>query len=260
MLSDKAGQAPVWSGIAMNVEDAREIDPTGAAGPTALQVTGGLFSALQYVIAHPESGDCFPEDVPTEFVYSRAFPWSGAPAVFEAPQALAVAGFFDPSAPAAALAALQHGEPAPGRTTVAPSPLHGNGTFAAAPLPAASCVAQLSVEARFPLADAPFNHAPTGAANAYVDRNRAVRTLAPVAAGAEITLDYNLLFGAADAAVKFTASAATPGGAAPVTNWAAVPEPALAQLLRTAPIEAWLEAEIMAATKLTTVSTGPVVA
>ena len=80
-----------------------------------------------------------------------------------------------------------------------------------------------------------------------------------MAAGAEITLDYNLLFGAADAAVKFTASAATPGGAAPVTNWAAVPEPALAHLLRTAPIEAWLEAEIMAATKLTTVSTGPVV-
>ena len=261
LLSDKPGQPPVWSGIAMNVSEAAEIDPTGAAGPTALQVTGGLFSALQYVLAHPEAGDCFPEDVPTEFVYSRAFPWAGAPAVFAAPQALDVAGFFDPASPRA-LEAILHGEPAAGRTRVGASPLHGSGTFAVEALPAASALLQLSVDGGSApaLGAAPFNHAPSGAANAYVDRNRAIRTLAPVAAGAEITLDYNLLYGAAEGGVKFVASAATPDGEAPVSNWAAVPQPQLEALLKAAPIEAWLEAEIMANTKLTTVSSGAPIA
>ena len=38
-----------------------------------------------------------------------------------------------------------------------------------------------------------FSHADTGAANCYLDRNRAVRTLAPVAKGAALTVDFRLL-------------------------------------------------------------------
>jgi hypothetical protein len=38
-------------------------------------VTGGVWSGLQYAIAHPDAGDCFPEDLPSDFVVKAAFPW-----------------------------------------------------------------------------------------------------------------------------------------------------------------------------------------
>lgn len=101
LFSDKPGQAPFWCGIAMNVADAKELDPAGDVGPTPFQVTGGLWSALQYVLQHPNGGDCFPEDVPTPFVMGHAFPWAGQLIAREAPEALEVPALFDPGAPEA---------------------------------------------------------------------------------------------------------------------------------------------------------------
>jgi hypothetical protein len=192
MFSDKPGVPPFWCGIAMDVSDAKVIDAVGDVGPTPFQVTGGLWAALSYILEHPDAGDAFPEMVPTPFVMSRAFPWAGKVVARPAPEALEVPGLFDPGSPAS-LTAILHGEPAEGRTAVRDSAIHGAGVFAAADLPIAAAVAQLPYEPT-PILDviggSKFNH--SCAPNAYVDRNRAVRTSRAVPAGEEITLDYSL--------------------------------------------------------------------
>ena len=199
LFSDKAGIAPFWCGIKMDVADALAIDPTGAVGPTPFQVTGGLWSALQFILAHPNEGDCFPEDVPTPFVMERAFPWAGVLVARPAPEALLVPGLFDPMDKDACLAQIRSGEPSEAFSApLAASAIHGAGVAAAQALPLSCAVAQLAFEP-FSVLEVVlagkgrlgFNH--SCSPNAYVDRNRAVRTSCAVAAGAEITLDYSLL-------------------------------------------------------------------
>lgn len=197
LYSDKPGKAPFWCGIKMDVADARKIDPTGSVGPTPFQVTGGVWAALQFILAHPGAGDCFPEDLPTQFVIERAFPWAGHLEAREAPEALLVPGAFDPEDKALCLKQILAGEPKAERIVVgAASGISGAGVKAAEALPRSCAVAQLAFEP-YPIFEVAtkgaicFNH--SCAANAYVDRNRAVRTLREVAAGEEITLDYSLL-------------------------------------------------------------------
>lgn len=193
LFSNKPGVAPFWCGITLDVEAARLTDPTGSVGPTPFQVTGGLFSALQFVLQHPNSGDCFPEDVPTPFVVKHAFPWAGAIIARPAPEALGVASLFDPGSPAS-LAQILAGEPKEGRTEVKDSAIAGKGVFAAADLAQSTALTQLSFDVSLPeaVAATQYNHACGDAANAYVDRNRAVRTSKAITAGTEITIDYSL--------------------------------------------------------------------
>lgn len=142
LLSNKPGQVPFWCGLNMTTADAARIDPTRSAGCTPLEVTGGVWTALQYVIQHPNAGDCFPEDVPTDFVMRWAFPWSGRLLVRPAPEALKVSGFFDPAAPDA-LAVIRAGAPDAARLVSKPSPIHGTGLFAAVPLLASTALVQV---------------------------------------------------------------------------------------------------------------------
>jgi hypothetical protein len=212
LYSDIPGKAPFWCGISLSVRESLLTDPTGSAGPTPLQVTGGVWAALQFILECPNAGDCFPEEVPTPFVVKAAFPWAGTLVAREAPEALLVPGLFDPGAASESLNRILHGEPRADFTRVAPSAAHGAGLFAARPLPLSTAVAQLPYEVSGAwasplaalLAAAPaaggVNHA--AAPNAYVDRNRAVRTLRAVAEGEEITVSYSLL--ASDAADRDT--------------------------------------------------------
>lgn len=199
LYSSKPGVAPFWCGISLNVHESLATDPSGSVGPTPLQVTGGVWAALQFILQSPDSGDCFPEEVPTPFVVANAFPWAGTLVARPAPEALAVVGLFDPGAAAESLNRILHGEPKPEFTKAGASAIHGEGLFAARPLPLSTAVAQLAFEGGSPLAVLLATAAAAGGANhsananAYVDRNRAVRTLRAVAEGEEITVNYSLL-------------------------------------------------------------------
>jgi homospermidine synthase len=81
----------------MDVAYAASLDPSQRNGPTPLQVTGGVWVSLQYILKFPNSGDCFPEDVPSDFVMENAFPYAGTLITKPCPEALKVTGFFDPS-------------------------------------------------------------------------------------------------------------------------------------------------------------------
>jgi hypothetical protein len=199
LYSNKPGQAPFWCGISLNVDESLTVDPAGDVGPTPLQVVGGVWAALQFILQKPNSGDCFPEEVPTPFVVANAFPWAGTLVARPAPEALEVVGLFNPGNVDECLNRIMHGEPKAEFTAVAPSPIHGNGLFSARPLPINTAVAQLAFEGGTPLqvllaaepAKGGVNH--SAQPNAYVDRNRAVRTYLPLAEGAEITVNYSLL-------------------------------------------------------------------
>ena len=192
LFSDKPNTPPFWCGIHMDVADANAIDALGDVGPTPFQVTGGLWSALCYILEHPDAGDCFPEMVPTPFVVSRAFPWAGKLVARSAPEALLVPGLFDPASKDC-LSQILNGEPAEGRITVGDSKIHGKGVFASIDLPLSCNVQQLAYEP-YGILDVlnstSYNHSCTP--NAYIDRNRAVRTNRAVPKGEEITLDYSL--------------------------------------------------------------------
>jgi hypothetical protein len=245
LFSDKPGQAPFWCGIQMDVAQALAIDGAGDVGPTPFQVCGGVWSALQYILEFPSAGDCFPEDVPSPFVMTRAFPWAGTLVARPAPEALEVPGLFDPGR-ADSLADILAGEAAPGRIEVRASPIGGNGTFAAADLALSTNLAQLAFEP-FSILEGvtagiggPYNH--SCSPNAYVDRNRAVRTSRAVKAGEEITLDYSLLSvaGAAggEAATPFEGKCACGAAACrgTVGNASTLPKEYLLKTVKTQPI------------------------
>jgi hypothetical protein len=198
LFSSKPGVAPFWCGISLSVKESLSTDPTGACGPTPLQVTGGVWAALQFILQFPDAGDCFPEEVPTPFVVANAFPWAGTLVARPAPEALQVPGLFDPGASDEALNRIMHGEPKAEFTEAKASAIHGTGLFAAQPLPLNTAVAQLSytgspLEALLAAAPAAGGANHSASANAYVDRNRAVRTTVPLAQGEEITVNYALL-------------------------------------------------------------------
>lgn len=238
MFSNKPDTPPFYCGIDMNVADAAAIDPTGSAGPTAMQVTGGLWTALQYLLQHPDGGDCFAEDIPTDFVVANAFPWSGRIVARPAPEALEVIGLFDPASPTV-LADILSGEPSAHTVSVQASPIHGEGVFAAVDVIVAGTLQQLAVEGSTAeaVAATKFNHSDTP--NAYVDRNRTVRALVAIPAGVEVTLDYALFYPSSDSSVKFVSA-----GGESITNWTVRPSAVLRKYIRGAPIDEWLLADM----------------
>ena len=289
LFSSKPGQVPYWCGLNMTTADAARIDPTRSAGCTPLEVTGGVWTALQYVMRHPGTGDCFPEDVPTDFVMRTAFPWSGRLLVRPAPEALKVAGIFDPAAPNA-LAVVLAGTPDAARLVARPSPIHGQGAFATVDLLASTALVQvrstmgeggvhgagagtqcvtmgavgcggegdeaerappsplLQLALTGPATTAAgftFNH--SCAPNAYLDRNRCIRTLRPVPAGQELTVDYAMTATRA-AAGPATAIAACSCGAPAcrgrVTDWTALPAAGVAAYLESAPLDREVEEDV----------------
>ena len=74
LFSDKAGVAPFWCGIKQDVAGARAVDASGSVGPTPMQVVGGVWAALQYILQNPDAGDNFPEAL-----VSAHRPYSSAP-------------------------------------------------------------------------------------------------------------------------------------------------------------------------------------
>lgn len=227
----------------MDVADAAAIDPTGAVGPTAFQVTGGIWAALQYIFAHPAAGDLFSEDLPSEFVLSWVFPWSGRLIARPAPEAKQVVGFFDPAAPDA-LAKLKAAQVDAARTSVKASHIHGEGTFANADLLPGTAIVQLTFEGEAIPADLRINH--SCAPNAFIDRNRLVRTLAAVPAGAEITLDYGMTRVAADTRVQIAGCSCGAGAACrgTVTNWTGVPAADVRVHMTGVPASEFIQADV----------------
>lgn len=194
LLSSKAGQVPFWCGNLMTVADAAEFDSTRKNGPTPMQVVGGVWAAIQFILKNPDAGDCYPEDVPTEFVMEHAFPYAGRLIARPCPEALQVRGFFDPAAEDVMDRILAN-QLDTSRTKKGKSRIHGSGIFAFKPLLAGTVVAQLPISqpvltSRQFKTSNHFNH--SCAPNAYVDRNHAVRTLSAVRKGEEITIDYAL--------------------------------------------------------------------
>lgn len=159
-----------------------------------------MWAALQFILQFPNSGDCFPEEVPTPFVVENPLGGHAGLVAREAPEALGVVGLFNPGNVDECLNRIMHGEPKPHFTKAAPSPIHGNGLIAAEPLPINTSVASLPFEGGSPLAVLLAAPTPTaGGVNhssnptTYVDRNRQVRTFVPLAEGQEITVNYSLL-------------------------------------------------------------------
>jgi homospermidine synthase len=90
IMSDKADTPPHWCGIYMSVAQAALVDPTQNSGPTPLQVAAGVWTALRYILANPDIGDCFSEDLPSDFVFDTCMPWAGELHVRPAPDAVLV--------------------------------------------------------------------------------------------------------------------------------------------------------------------------
>jgi hypothetical protein len=93
----------------------------------------------------------------------------------------------------------------------------------------------------------PFNHSCTP--NAYLDRNRAIRTLRAIPAGEEITIDYAMTAtraaaGPATAIAKCLCKSAGCRGS--VTNWLALPAAAIATYLESAPFDREVEEDVYA--------------
>lgn len=242
LFSDKPEVAPFWCGIKMDVADAAVIDPSGSVGPTPFQVTGGLWCALQFVLRHPTEGDLFPEDLPTQFVMENAFPWAGRLEARPAPEALEVPGLFIPERHVAD-DLIKFGEADASRIAKGASKVHGDGTVATVDMPTTSAIAQLAFEPidilQVVLAHTTpscFNHSCD--ANAYVDRNRAVRLLRPVAAGEEITLDYSLLVPSATgpAALEGECHCGSANCRKTIGNAASVPAEQLKKIVKTTAI------------------------
>jgi len=77
LLSSLPGRDPMWCGVNMKVSDAALQDPSLETGPTTLEVMGGIWAGLKYIVTHPDAGDHFSEDLPTDFVLGHAFPFAG---------------------------------------------------------------------------------------------------------------------------------------------------------------------------------------
>lgn len=203
LLSNKPDREPFWCGLTMSVDDAFQMDSSGVNGPTPMQVMGGVWTALQFIIQHPQAGECFPEEIPTDFVIEKAFPWSGQLLARPCPEALRVPGFFDPAAPDA-LERIRAGAVDATRIEIRSSSIHGNGSFATKTMLPGTVIVQLPLAGPV-VRSAGFclNH--SCCPNSYVDRNRAVRTLKAVAVDEEITIDYALT---AEQGCKVSTSAA----------------------------------------------------
>jgi len=191
LYSDKPGVAPFWCGITQTVAGSAIMDPTGAVGPTPFQVVGGVWAALQYVLQHPDAGDNFPEGLPTPFIMANAFPWAGDLIARPAPEALKVTNLFNPGPTDRCWAEISVGEPSSERVTKDAAGV----AIAAFAMPATAALVQLSYEIDVitSVPAAGFTHAATGVSNCFVDRNRAIRTLAAMPVGAPFTLDFRLL-------------------------------------------------------------------
>lgn len=248
LLSSKHGREPFWCGLSMNVGDAAEMDSTGGSGPTALQVMAGVWTSLQYIISHPQRGDCFPEDLPTDFVISTAFPWAGRLLARPCPEALTLPGFFDPAA-SDAFARLKAGAMEAGRVEVRTSSIHGSGSFATKALLPGTVVAQLALSGPIASEAAGFNHC--CCPNAYVDRNHAIRTMADVAQGEEVTIDYAMTAARGSQDLASASITTCNCGAAScrksVSDWAALPAGGLLRYMKTLPIMREVEEDIHAA-------------
>merc|ERR1719183_192381 len=123
----------------MTVADAAEFDSTRKNGPTPMQVVGGVWAAIQFILKNPDAGDCYPEDVPTEFVMEHAFPYAGRLIARPCPEALQVRGFFDPAAEDVMDRILAN-QLDTSRTKKGKSRIHGSGIFAFKPLLAGTVV------------------------------------------------------------------------------------------------------------------------
>eukprot|EP00667_Euglena_gracilis_P005281 EG_transcript_5317 len=235
LLSKNREQLPMWCGVCMRVSDAAVLDPTGECGPTSLQVAAGVWTGLQYIQHRPAAGDCFPEDVPTDFVLRHAFPWTGELLVRPCPEALAVPGFFDPSLEDAGKRVLG-GVCAADRIVAAPVGV-GKGVRAAHALLPGAILQRLAPGAL------PFRH--SCSPNAYMDRNSFVRTLRRIGTGEEVTLDYALLpqHLGSDSEPTPPCCCMAPTCRRVVSGWTGLPAAERLRLLSTLPLPVELELE-----------------
>ncbi|GMH54663.1 hypothetical protein TL16_g01719 [Triparma laevis f. inornata] len=254
---------PFFCGVTLTVDDAALQDPSKKCGPTPLQVCGGVWSCLRFIVDQPLAGDCFPEDVPTPFVMAHALPGAGTLTCCPCPEALAVPAFFDPSAPDAGdviLAATL----APGNGVGGDALAHDDALAETSGVGVVTPIALARLERMAPIEGAkkgvaatetivrtagfPFNH--SCAPNCYLDRNRAVKTMGPMAAGAELTVDYALTASAA----KAPKAQLGPGEACacgskvfacrgPVGDWRGLPAATMRQYLDNYPILREVEEE-----------------
>jgi homospermidine synthase len=65
-----------WAGSIMDEFDAAKLF-NHKYGPTILQVTGGVFSAFEWMCQNPNAGNKWPEDLDTEYVIDKASPYLG---------------------------------------------------------------------------------------------------------------------------------------------------------------------------------------
>jgi hypothetical protein len=241
LISDKAGQVPFYCGIEMFVKDALVFDPSGSVTPTAFQVVGGVWCALLFTLTHDNLGEKFPEDLPTDFVMSRVFPYSGRLVTRSVPEMSKVIGCFDPSADNA-LDLIMGGIPkAVGNGTTHFGPGNGNANatgktlFATTAFAAGAAIVQLTYTGSL---DVDVRQAVGHSCdpNAYVDRNRTLRAWKDIAANEAISVDYRLFFTATDNATKLSCACGAKSCCGDVTNWTTIPIPTVRKYLESAPV------------------------
>lgn len=208
---------------------------------------GGIWAGLKYIVTHPDAGDHFSEDLPTDFVLAHAFPWAGRLLTRPCPEVLQIPGFFDPSAPNV-MERVRSGTIDPKRIDQRSSAVHGTGTFASVDMLPGTAVQQLPLRGPVRLSrKAPYNH--SCAANAYVDRNRMIRTIHEVPAGEEVTLDYALLGPRDRAGVPpiVDCRCGAPDCRQVIGDWSLIPSQLLLRIITTLPILTEVEEDIRSA-------------
>lgn len=192
LKSNKPGVAPFWCGASLNVGGALALDKDGTAGPTSLQVIGGLWSAITFVLQNKNAGECQSEDLPTSHVIKTCFPLCGQLVCRSAPESAGLVNVFDPAG-VDQMNILECGMPDAKRVEVKESQIHGKGTFAAVAMNISTLASCLPTEPAMDsqIGESQINHSCNP--NAYVDRHWNVRTSKAVEVGEEITIDYSTL-------------------------------------------------------------------
>jgi homospermidine synthase len=84
-----------WTGSILSIEEARMLQPGNNA--TTIQVGIGIVAAVMWMIEHPDSGFCLPDDLPHDYILNIATPFLGQ--FYSGPSSWTPEGYEDKAGP-----------------------------------------------------------------------------------------------------------------------------------------------------------------
>lgn len=76
LYNKKGDTASYWSGTILSIHDTRKLGFI-YAGPTVIQVAISLISAIEWMLANPDKGICYPEELPYDMILNKCHKYLG---------------------------------------------------------------------------------------------------------------------------------------------------------------------------------------